>query len=398
MIDYVGNLHAAADRMNHLDEAGMKPFVPQTSGGGGVVDAKKLNETIKEMKYELFSKFLMFYLELVKRSTERQTSILIKCANSLLQQCKDNPNVKPVFAKLVDELSILSLIPLHYHGDQFIEFVKATTQDEMNMQRFHRVISFLDTLHHYFTETVITKMQTPFRQLLQREITPVQKECVAIFSAKIEELQHKLPSIAISMLIKDVSKSFLADYHKQKSGELKDALDGEVWKVADIPYSFLQIFNYFAHASSQDGTKPPRGHGQGHAEVVSGNILPVEITGKHGGGGSNVDLDKAGLHSGRGSGYEEGHGGDDDLELELRQKVMEMKARRQNVAQTDHIEVMKNEISFHGAKYRVTDGFLLLIRMINEYLQLNDRYSALSSELAMNILDLMRVKYLLCTV
>ncbi|XP_028755196.1 vacuolar protein sorting-associated protein 54, chloroplastic isoform X1 [Neltuma alba] len=176
------------------------------------------------------------------------------------------------------------------------------------------------------------------------------------------------------------AKAFVDFQHESRMAKIKAVLDQETWVEIDVPDEFQSIVNVLFSSDALtsenlDGAEDDNSKNYDDG-VTDNNVLPMANTGQ-----SNAEQQVEQTNS---------------IEISAKNATIHRTHSRNSSAQTnntdskDHKKSASQTLYFKGVNYHMVNCGLILLKMLSEYIDVNNFLPALSSEVVHRVVEILK--------
>eukprot|EP01017_Pseudomicrothorax_dubius_P049522 TRINITY_DN9217_c0_g2_i1.p1 TRINITY_DN9217_c0_g2~~TRINITY_DN9217_c0_g2_i1.p1 ORF type:complete len:651 (+),score=191.51 TRINITY_DN9217_c0_g2_i1:1075-3027(+) len=361
---------------------------PKPTGGTDESRARSKNlfEVLQQINFDLFLKLMMFYFRIFKNIIGRQASLTNQILGQLfnLYDKKLDEEKLPEFDKathayltdLTEDLLSIVVMPFRFFSERFADFMNKKKLDDLNIANFQKLVTFFQTVTTFAENEVVALMSF-------RNTTKIRnKEAFIRLINKVQAATEKIQANTVVSLKLEIERSFITSYHKSKLANLKQNLELENWQPTDIPYSYLHIFKFLNQKSDE-----PQGQYENldkTEEMLCSSRGSIKLAEEK---ESDDNRENTEEEERKMEISDEKH---EDEEEKTEEKEKPEEKPREKIPVPEDITILKNEIYINKRRYKLTSAFLLLMKVIYDYMHIAENFPSISVDATNRIVEIVR--------
>ncbi|KAL1218844.1 Vacuolar protein sorting-associated protein 54 [Cardamine amara subsp. amara] len=200
------------------------------------------------------------------------------------------------------------------------------------------------------------------------------------FITATEKIGGRLGS-SIRGTLQSQAKAFVDSQHEARMTKLKAVLDQETWDEIDVPEEFQSIISYLF--ASQELIS-----GKVDDATYHSNSLPINGSLTSGTGNQHSELQNEKSESSKGPAVSDAQGKSTVSPESLERSKAGVSSVPNN--QSNQKAHGKSNLFYQGVGYHMVNCGLILLKMLSEYVDMNNSLPALSSEIGLRVVEVLR--------
>ncbi|OUZ99230.1 Vps54-like [Macleaya cordata] len=186
------------------------------------------------------------------------------------------------------------------------------------------------------------------------------------------------------------SKAFVAFQHDSRMAKIKAVLDQETWSAVDVPDEFQAIVKSFLSSEAMINGDQADAHGNtgtNFSEVSSKNdgplVVDMALSPQHIGQNNSTETSADNTGQMKASPLTAGN-------QENRAEALTSSARNGDNNIKENLRSTSQALTYRGVGYHMVNCGLILLKMLSEYVQMNNFLPALSFEIVQRVVELLK--------